>query len=155
MNVNFALTGILILIFALGLVRNVHGGTWFRIGIIFLMVGGATEAATGVFPCDPGCPPQTGSFSQNAHLGIALVFFPSIAFAPLLVGLGRDQDQFWKSHRAYSIVSGLAGVGFGVGFSIAVLYSLTYVGLLQRLFLAFPFQWIGIMANHLRFKVGP
>src|SRR5207244_12548850 len=61
MNVNFAITGVLIIIFALGLGRSIHGSKWSRIGLIFLLICGVGEAMTGAFPCDPGCRAATGS----------------------------------------------------------------------------------------------
>ena len=146
MNVNFAITGVLIIIFALGLGRSIHGSKWSRIGLIFLLICGVGEALTGAFPCDPGCPAATGSFSQNVHLGTAVVFFGSISITPLLVGIGLSRNQSWKFYRSYSIASGLASTILFIVFSIAVISSFQYVGLVQRLFLAVPFLWIESMA---------
>ena len=148
MNVNFLVTGILIVIFALGLFRGIRGGIWPRIGLGLLLPSGLTEAMTGFFPCDLGCPATLGSFSQNAHLGIGLTFFGSIAFSPLLIGLGMSEG-FWKPYRSYSILSGISGVCLGAGFSVAILVSSPYVGLMERLFLAVPFLWIELMAIRL------
>jgi len=147
MNLNFAITGTLIIVFALGLIGQIRDRNWSKIGITLLIVCGVGEAITGAFPCNPGCP-ATGSFSQNAHLGIAVIFFSSIAIAPLIIGIGLKQDQFWKPYRTYSIVSGLAGMALFVAFSIALLSPLQSVGLLERLFLAVPFLWIELMAVH-------
>src|SRR2546427_730683 len=82
--------------------------------------------------------------------GIAVVFFGSVAVYPLFVGIGLNRDQFWSSYRSYSLVTGLASIGLFTAFSIAVLTSFQYVGLVQRLFLALPFQWIWIIAVLLR-----
>ena len=146
MNVNFAITGVLIMIFALGLGRSIHGSKWSRIGPVFLLICGVGEAMTGAFPCDPGCRAATGSFSQNVHLGTAVVFFGSISITPFLVGIGLSRSQSWKFYRSYSIASGLASIVLFFVFSIAVLSSFQYVGLVQRLFLAVPFLWIESMA---------
>jgi len=146
MNLNFGITGILIVIFAFGLVGHIQNGNWSKIGIILLLVCGVGEAITGALPCDPGCPAAAGSFSQNAHLGIAVVFFVSIAITPLILGIGLERDKFWKPYRTYSIVSGLTAIALFVAFSISVLSSFQYVGLLERLFLAVPFLWIELMA---------
>ena len=149
MNLNFAATGILIIAFVLGLARSVSGNNRVRIGTTLLLVAGLCETVTAGFACDPGCPPTTGSFSQNAHLGIALVFFSSIAFAPLLIGVGIGRDQFWKPYASYSTATGIANVALGTAFSVGVLTSFPLVGLLERVFLAFPFLWIELMAIHL------
>jgi hypothetical protein len=149
MNANFAITGFLIISFSLGLLKTIRGGYWSKAGALFLVVCGVAEVATAGFSCDPGCP-LTGSVSQITHTGIAVVFFGSIAIAPLLVSFGLEQDAFWKTYRSYSLITGLLSIGGFVAFSWAVLSSFQYIGLIERLFLAAPFQWIGFMANHLR-----
>lgn len=154
MNLNFVITGLLMLIFVLGLVKNVHGGSWSTIGLVFLGISGLTELAAGFFPCDPGCP-LTGSSSQLVHTGIAVVFFGSISIAPLLTSFGLNRDLFWKSYRNYSLVTGLLSVTGFIAFSWSVLTMFQYIGLVQRLFLAVHFQWIGIMAYHLRSREIP
>ena len=94
----------------------------------------------------PGCPAAAGSFSQNVHLGTAVVFFGSISITPLLVGIGLSHNPPWKFYRSYSIASGLASIALFIVFSIAVISSFQYVGLVQRLFLEVPFLWMESMA---------
>jgi len=151
MNVNFVITGVLILIFWLGLVRTWHPGKWSWLGLVMLAIAAATEVATGIFACDPGCPLNDGSISQMIHTGIAVVFFGAMAVFPVFIGIGLNQDQYWTPYRSYSLVTGVASIGLFIAFSVAVLTSFQYVGLLQRFFLTAPFQWIGIMANRLRY----
>src|SRR5437867_11987737 len=108
------------------------------------------EIATAAFPCDPGCPltnPQ--SLYQQVHNGIAAVAFTAIAVAPLLVSVRLKRDKSWRIYQAYSLGTRFTAIGHFITFSITALYSLLYVGLLQRLFLAFPFLWIELMAIHL------
>jgi hypothetical protein len=150
MNVNFAATGALVLTFWVGLMRNMHAGKWSRFGLVIFATAAATQVATGIFPCDPGCPLNDGSLSQMIHTGIAVVFFCAMAVFPVFIGIGLNRDQYWTSYRSYSLVTGVASIGLFIAFSVAVLTSFHYVGLLQRFFLAAPFQWIGITANRLR-----
>ena len=150
MNASFLITGILIVSFSLGLLTSIRTGFWSRAGSIFVGLFGMGEIATAAFPCDPGCPltnPQ--SLSQQVHNGIAAVAFTAIAVAPLLVSVRLKRDKSWRSYQAYSLATGFAALGLFITFSIAALYSLLYVGLLQRLFLAFPFLWIELLAIHL------
>jgi hypothetical membrane protein len=149
MNANFAVTGLLILIFCFGLVKGIDAGKWSQVGLVLLAIAGAGEVATGVFPCDSGCP-VTGSPSQLIHTGIAVVFFGSVGIFPLFVGIDLNRDKFWSPYRSYSLATGLASITLFGAFSIALLASFQYVGLLQRVFLAFPFQWIWIIAARLR-----
>jgi len=68
----------------------------------------------------PGCPAAAGSFSQNVHLGTAVVFFGSISITPLLVGIGLSRNHSWKFYRSYSIASGLASTILFIGCSLFV-----------------------------------
>src|SRR3989442_16045253 len=43
MNTNFVITGFLIIVFAAGLFKNVHGGRWTQLGSTLLLVFGAGE----------------------------------------------------------------------------------------------------------------
>ena len=149
MNANFVGTGVLILIFWVGLLTNMHAGKWSKFGLVILAIAAVGEVGAGIFPCDPGCPLNGGSLSQMIHTGIAVVFFGAIAVFPVFIGIGLNQDQHWASYRSYSIVTGVVSIGLFIAFSVAVLTSFQYLALLQRFFLAAPFQWIGIMASRL------
>ena len=149
MNANFVATGVLILIFWVGLLTTMHPGKWSKFGLVILAIAAVGEAAAGIFPCDPGCPLNGGSLSQMIHTEIAVVFFGAIAVFPAFIGIGLNQDQHWASYCSYSIVTGVVSIGLFIAFSVAVLISFQYLGLLQRFFLAAPFQWIGIMASRL------
>ena len=149
MNANFVATGVLILIFWVGLLTTMHPGKWSKFGLVILAIAAVGEVATGIFPCDPGCPLNGGSLSQMIHTEIAVVFFGAIAVFPAFIGIGLNQDQHWASYCSYSIVTGVVSIGLFIAFSVAVLTSFQYLGLLQRFFLAAPFQWIGIMASRL------
>ena len=149
MNANFVATGVLILIFWVGLLTTMHPGKWSKFGLVILAIAAVGEVATGIFPCDPGCPLNGGSLSQTIHMEIAVVFFGAIAFFPAFIGIGLNQDQHWASYCSYSIVTGVVSIGLFIAFSVAVLTSFQYLGLFQRFFLAAPFQWIGIMASRL------
>ncbi len=150
MNANFVITGSLIIVFSFGLFTNIHAGKRPAIGSILLGIFGLGELVTAAFPCDPGCPLLISqSLSQSIHSVIAVIAFGSIALAPLLISLGLRRDTRWARYQPYSLVTGLASVGLFLLFSVAILSSFHYVGLLQRVFLAVPFIWIEILAIHL------
>jgi hypothetical protein len=150
MNANFVISGSLIIVFSFGLLTNIDAGKWPAIGSILLGIFGLGEMVTAAFPCDPGCPlVSSPSLSQSIHNLIAVIAFGSLAFAPLSISLGLKRDAFWQSYQSYSLATGFASVGLFVLFSIAILSSFPYVGLLQRAFLAIPFLWIEILAIHL------
>src|SRR5207302_11411451 len=56
MNANFVVTGLLILIFCFGLLKNIGAEKWSQVGLTFLAIAGVGEVATGIFPFDPGGP---------------------------------------------------------------------------------------------------
>ncbi len=150
MNANFVITGSLIMVFSFGLFTNIHAGKRPAIGSILLGIFGLGELVTAAFPCDPGCPLLISqSLSQSIHSVIAVIAFGSIALAPLLISLGLKRDTLWERYQSYSRATGLASVGLFLLFSVAILSSFHYVGLLQRVFLAVPFIWIEILAIHL------
>jgi hypothetical membrane protein len=149
MNINFVVTGLLITPFALGLFKNIQGGRWTQMGSILLLVFGAGEVAGGIFPCDSGCPIAAQSITQLAHNIDAIIAFSAIALAPFLVSLGLNRDDCWRGYRSYSLITGLLAIGLLLIFAAAVFGYLGYVGLFQRLFLAFPFLWIEIVATKL------
>src|SRR5205809_6126198 len=149
MNANFVVTGLLIIAFAVGLFRNIHGGRWPGIGSTLLGIFGVAEATGGFFPCDPGGPIAAQSLTQLAHNVDAVIAFVAIALAPLLVSLGLNRDDHWQGYRSYSLVTGLLATGLFFVFSAASLGYLGYVGLFQRLFLALPFLWIEVVATRL------
>ena len=131
MNANFVATGVLILIFWVGLLTTMHPGKWSKFGLVILAIAAVGEVATGIFPCDPGCPLNGGSLSQMIHTEIAVAFFCAIAVFPAFIGIGLNQDQHWASYCSYSIVTGVVSIGLFIAFSVAVLTSFQYLGLLQ------------------------
>lgn len=150
MNANFVITGSLIIVFSFGLFTNIHAGSRAAIGSMLLGVFGMGEVVTAAFPCDPGCPLlNSQSLSQSIHNVIAVIAFGSIALAPLLISLGSKRDTRWERYQLYSRATGLVSVGLFLLFSVAILSSFQYVGLLQRVFLAVSFIWIEILAIHL------
>ncbi len=79
MNLNFAVTGVLIIAFALGLVKDMHGSNLSRIGTTLLLVAGICEVVAAGFPCDPGCPAAAGSFSQSVFLAFPFLWIELMA----------------------------------------------------------------------------
>ena len=110
MNANFVATGVLILIFWVGLLTTMHPGKWSKFGLVILAIAAVGEVATGIFPCHSGCPLNGGSLSQMIHTEIAVVFFGAIAFFPAFIGIGLNQDQHWASYCSYSIVTGVVSI---------------------------------------------
>src|SRR5206468_9851679 len=123
---NFVATGVLILIFWVGLLTNMHPGKWLKFGLVILAIAAVGEVATGIFPCDPGCPLNGGSLSQMIHTEIAVVFFGAIAVFPAFIGIGLNRDQHWAIHCLYFLVTRVVGIGVFIAFFFRVLILLPY-----------------------------
>jgi hypothetical membrane protein len=149
MNVNFFVTGLLIIAFAAGLFKGIPGKRWLAIGSLLLGTFGVGEVLTALFPCDAGCPIAAQSISQLAHNMDAVVAFIALALAPVMVSIGLKNHNYWKPYQTYSLTTGLSAIGLLTIFSASALGYLGFVGLLQRLFLAGPFLWIEVIAMRL------
>ena len=55
MNLETAILGISILMFAFGLHYGVTRDKGWKVGTIIMLVGGICMIGGGIFPCDPGC----------------------------------------------------------------------------------------------------
>lgn len=148
MNANFTLTGLLLASFSLGLARALGPGKSARAGSALVGIFGSGVFAAGIFSCDPGCPSAGASLSQQMHDTVSIIAFVAIMIAPIIVSLGMRRDPLWQGYRLYSIATGVAAIAFFFLF----VASTQYVGALERLFVATPFLWIGVIALRL-FKV--
>lgn len=145
MNTNFLLTGLLLAAFSLGLARALGAGKSARAGSALVGISGSGVFAAGIFSCDPGCPSSGASLSQQMHDTVSIIAFVAIMIAPIIVSLGMKRDPLWQGYRLYSIATGVAAIAFFFLFFASTLY----VGALQRLFVATPFLWIGVIALRL------
>ena len=148
-NVNFILTGLLILAFSFGLYGGTGPGKRVKVGSLLVSVIGLGLAVAGVFPDDVRCPsPGCNSLAANGHAVAGFMVFPLIPIAILLFSRGLGRDTVWRRYRTYSLVTGI------VAFALLVLFlaqdetSLLGQrdGAIQRLYLASWFQWIAVMA---------
>ena len=143
-NVNFILTGLLILAFSFGLYRGTGPGKRVKVGSLLVSVIGLGVAAAGVFPdChSPGC----NSLAANGHAVAGFMVFPLIPFAILLFARGLGRDTAWRRYRTYSLVTGIVALALLVLFDASESTLASWEGAIQRLYLVSWFQWIGVMA---------
>ncbi|MEU8378399.1 DUF998 domain-containing protein [Streptosporangium sp. NPDC048865] len=157
---NFVVTGLLMLVFAVGLRRDLPASgrrsTWgpLLIGLYAIGLVGA-----GVFPTDPvsGYPPGSPATGEQSWQGrlhdlpFSLLVFAALAaacfvFARRFAGWG---EPGWA---VYSLVSGLvflvAFVLAGMGFSQTEGF-VEFGGLFQRISITVGFCWVSALAVHL------
>ena len=145
-NVNFILTGLLILAFSFGLYRGTGPGKRVEVGTLFVSVIGLGVAAAGVFPDDPSCPSRgCNSLAANGHGVAGWMVFPLIPFAILLFARGLGRDTAWRRYRTYSLVTGIVAFALLVLFVAFESTLASWEGAIQRLYLASWFQWVGVM----------
>lgn len=157
---NFVVTGLLMLVFAVGLRRGLPASgrhsTWgpLLIGLYAIGLIGA-----GVFPTDPvsGYPPGSPALAQHTWQGrlhdfpFSLLVFVALTaacfvFARRFAGWG---ETGWA---VYSGISGLVFIGAfvlaGVGFAQTEGF-VEIGGLFQRISITTGFVWVSVLAVHL------
>ncbi len=155
--INFVVTGLLLLAFAIGLWRTLRPAFWrsFWIGLIGISLIGA-----GLFVTDPinGYPPGTPlMMTEYSNAGRIHDLFGVLTFLGLPItclvfcfGFIRARKYGWA---AYSALSAIAMFVFFVlasmGFSQVPGYS-DFAGVFQRLAIISGFGWIALLAIHLQ-----
>ncbi len=135
-DLDFAVSGLLLAVFALGLYRGMAGAS--RVGPALLFVAGIAMALLG-FKIDPtyGGTPRTlhGAIHDAAFglLGLSLIL------ALVLLSRQFDRHPHWRGHARYTLATGVL---------VAPAFALK--GLLFYLFLANTLAWIEITAIRLR-----
>lgn len=139
-NINFIIFGLLSMGLALGLMIGLPTpqGKALKSSIWLVIIFGWCVLLAGVFPED--------YLSQGPHNLVSSTAFVTIIAAQLLIwhGLRNADDTIWGKYRTYSIISGLLSLILVILLKFTITYAPDYQGLVQRLFLAIPWIWIGI-----------
>ena len=144
---NFAILGILTVIFAVGLTLQ---NRRFRSTSVLVGVYGFGTLLVGVLPCDPGCLTTGTSMVQIAHDLDALISFILLAVAPLLFWRSGKTLLLWSKTAVWSLRVALGSVPLLIAYLIIEVSSLSpYTGLLQRIFLGLLFAWVIMVAVRL------
>jgi hypothetical membrane protein len=143
-NLNFAVTGLLIIVFASGLNSGLDAGKRSWLGPMLLAGFGVVMVVHAFLPCDAGCEFVTRVGSAHNVTGLA-------GFLLAITGVftvSRLEDSGSGSYRGYSAISAAAGlaslvlwIALGRAARIHVMN-----GSLQRLFAATVLLWIEVTA---------
>jgi hypothetical membrane protein len=137
----FALTGILIAAFALGLHRGINEGSGSKTAPALVAVYGLGMVAVGFFPWDRA---NLASFTSIMHSLVGWTHWIAMTFALLVIARRFKNDRQWKSYRVYSLSTGL------VTAVLILIYAFIgiegYMGALQRIIVGAQLLWIEIMA---------
>jgi hypothetical membrane protein len=137
-------TGLLTVLFALGMYLRVKPGGWFVTSSLLVGVAGFGRLVAGVFPCDAGCVIENMSNTATVHAFAGFVALTSGAVAPLSLAMGL------RKRGKSQLLTLSVGLGSASLILIAVLFGLgkgiPYVGVIQRLALAAFYGWIVAVA---------
>jgi len=147
---SFLVTGSLMIGFAAG-VRRALGST---VGALLIGAFGAAQIVSGVFPMDPmrgyppGAPlgdPVETSWQHQAHDWGGVVVFFALPVACFVIS--RRLTGGW---RAYTLLTGVAGLALFVWFGVAWEENAANAGLIQRAAIVVDWGWVVLLALHLR-----
>ncbi len=156
--VNFVITGLLMLAFAIGLWRALptpEGSTWGPLLIAALGIG---LVGAGIFVTDPvrgyppGTPDQYLQYSLHGHLH-ELFSSPFFIGLPVACFVFTRRFAKWgeRGWAVYSVMSGLTFLAFFVLTSMSLNYALglaEFSGLFQRVSIIVGFGWLTSLAIH-------
>jgi hypothetical protein len=137
---NFAILGILTVIFAIGL--GIQNRRFLSTSVLIGIYGLGTLLVAGL-PCDPGCSFNGTSLLQIAHSLDALVSFIVLAIAPLFFSRSSKALLSWTKTSLWSLRVAVVSIPLLVAYlTITVLTLSSYTGLVQRIFLGLLFAWM-------------
>lgn len=148
-NVNFFISGVLIVAFAFGLYRNFNGAVRSALGAALVGALGLVALAHAFLHCDAGC--EFVSTVGSMHNLTGLVGFLSVTTGVFLFSKIFALDPNWQSYRGYSIMTAVVGLT-----SLVLWIALARVariqilnGSLQRVFASTIFLWVGVISARL------
>jgi hypothetical membrane protein len=149
-NFGISFIGVLIILFAFGLHKNVNYGNGSKVGPILLIIGGVGLIGSGIFHCNLNCANVIveNNFIGSIHMLSAFIAGLSLSIAPFFVYGRFKKDPIWKKYATYTLVTGIIanipGIIFWVTLATKRLPEIE--GLIQRLGIVFILIWIEIVS---------
>lgn len=134
-DVNFALCGTLLAVFAAGLHRGTRGGS--NAGTVLLFVSG-TAMALMAFETDPIRRTTPRTLHGWVHDAAFVVFVLALLGALFSLWLGMRKDPLWRGHARYTLVT-----------AVSATLLIFLPGAAFYLFLALVLVWLEITAARL------
>lgn len=151
----FALGGLLILLFGVGLQQILPQHWTMRSASIFVILFGLGIAVSGIISCDAGCPQGEGTIQNIIHNLIGPITLLCLIIAATIFGFGARNFAPWRSLWRYSMFTALMGFTFFAMLARS-LEPNDPTGLWQRLLLAILFLWCAVLAvRAFRFSQSP
>jgi len=113
-DVNFLITGIVLLAYPIGLHLEVRQRRWGAVGSALLVLSGAGLVLAGVFPAVDA----SGAFSneQVGHTVAAFIAFLGTGIGLIVISRRLAGDPRWRDLAAYTLATGIATVVLFFGF---------------------------------------
>lgn len=145
-NLNFVITGILVMVFAIGLhhAPGLQGGA-MKGPVLIGVFGLVTAVAQPVFSCDAGCEGATGIGLAHNITGVAS--FLSVVAGIWLMGKRFRITEGWESYAKPSRMTAVAAlVALLTWIFVSKIIGVDSVnGILQRVFVGIVLLWIGFI----------
>jgi hypothetical membrane protein len=150
-NLNFYVTGVLTMLFAVALNRGVQPTRWGQTGFALLLAGSVGIVLAGIFPWKM----VNGIATETpAHVVGAVMTFAATGLGATAFSRRMSADSRWRDLAPYTMLSGIAVlalfvlVGFFAIDEGAPLHP--WAGLIQRILCAVWFAWLIVLAVRLR-----
>jgi hypothetical membrane protein len=164
-SLNFMLTGLLLVLFALGFFQWMHprsAAGWLSVTTVLIALSGVGLIMAGPFLPDAPGTAQTSVHGMPHSIAFTVVFFP-LGLACLFVGGKFIRTAGWRIYGWYSLLAGLFSIFAALGnlFSSFVVSNasstpisatssqLAVGGLINRLLILVAFTWYMILASRL------
>ncbi|MEN8196603.1 MAG: DUF998 domain-containing protein, partial [Pseudomonadota bacterium] len=153
-NLGVAATGVLVIAFALGLLRRLPQAWTAIVGVALLAIGGLGLIGAGAFHCNQVCRNILAEpdFVGRLHIVASLLAGMGTGLAPIFVWMAIRSDTAWKDFAkptlVAAILANLPGIAFWITLSTGFrLYSVE--GLIQRAGLVVVLVWVFLAAVRL------
>jgi len=152
MNVfGFQLLGVFMIAYGFGLYQGISKGWDSKIGVIFIVIAGASMVAVGFFPCDPGC--VNVSPTGFGHVITSMIPAIAMPFGIFFVMFRLRKDSQWQGYWLFSLAITIIAIILSP--LAMVPYFGPWVGVLQRIGIGVPLFWMEVMSiKLLRLSIG-
>jgi hypothetical protein len=142
-TIGFLAIGLLVEIFAAGLLFNVRSDRGFHLGIGCLVFLGFGMLLIGAFRTDPVGAPDTTE--GTIHMVAATIVFWLFPLASLLMAPSLKKDPYWQSIFRYTVVTGILALALAI--LVAILKDTSsWFGLAERILVANMIIWVEVAA---------
>jgi hypothetical protein len=145
-TIGFLALGLLVEIFAAGLLFNVKKSRWFFPGIAALLIFGFGMLVIGAFATDLVKDAKT--IEGTIHGIATTISFSLFPVALFLLSLSFKKDPDWQHLYRYTVIAGILSVLIAITLQFFE-DGVNYFGLVERILVANMIIWVEVMAINL------